>query len=293
MDQFDKDYLYTTEKGLIGEQYFYERIKDCIGGAKIWDMRLRLNGQSQYDFILVADGTIMHFDTKYYVGQYNYVNGNFVSENGYVIHNPLALQTKQHMRLQRFVDKFGLGYEVVSFIIFVGEQFNVTGFYGDKRILFDKDISKLVERLNRREVTNEEMDIARIFVEHYDHKGMHPRIHYYPFDALKKGVKCTKCRKFLPFFEKNAKKVRCQCGWEYTKKEVVRLAFDAIYVLKQRGVTVSDVVAFTGVGRTLAKEVLGKEYQKLGTYKDSNYLPHNIDEFLIKEFEEVYVYKES
>ncbi|MGK0575957.1 NERD domain-containing protein [Macrococcus capreoli] len=255
LDQFDKDHLFTTDKRLLGEQLFYERIKDCIGGAKIWDMRLRLNGQSQYDFIIVADGKIMHFDTKYYEGQYNYVKGNFVSENGYVINNPLALQTKQHMRLQRFVDKMGISYEVVSCIIFVGEQFNVSGFNGDKRILFDKDICKIVNRLNRREVTSEEMEIARTFLEHYDYKGMHTRIHYYPFEEMKKGVKCPKCRNFLPIAEKNAKKVRCQCGCEYTKKEVVRLAFDAIYVLKNSGVTVRDVVEFTGVGRTIVQQV--------------------------------------
>lgn len=33
MDEFDKDNLFTTERGLVGEEYFYERIKDCSGGA--------------------------------------------------------------------------------------------------------------------------------------------------------------------------------------------------------------------------------------------------------------------
>ncbi|MGV2927295.1 nuclease-related domain-containing protein [Macrococcus capreoli] len=293
LDQFDKDHLFTTDKGLLGEQLFYERIKDCIGGAKIWDMRLRLNGQSQYDFIIVADGKIMHFDTKYYEGQYNYVKGNFVSENGYVINNPLALQTKQHMRLQRFVDKMGISYEVASCIIFVGEQFNVSGFNGDKRILFDKDICKIVNRLNRREVTSEEMEIARTFIEHYDYKGMHPRIHYYPFEEMKKGVKCPKCRNFLPIAEKNAKKVRCQCGCEYTKKEVVRLAFDAIYVLKNSGVTVRDVVEFTGVGRTIVQQVLVKEYKKIGTFKDSKYVQFDDGSNFINEDQALYEYKEK
>lgn len=171
MDEFDKDNLFTTERGLVGEEYFYERIKDCSGGAKLWDMRLRLNGQSQYDFIIISNGKVLHFDTKYYQGNYNYIDGNFISENGYFIHNPLALQTKQHMRLVRFVDKMGFGYQVFSCIIFVGEQFSVSGFKGDKRILFDKDINRIVENLNRYEVTSEELEIARIFADNYDHKG--------------------------------------------------------------------------------------------------------------------------
>lgn len=291
MDDFDKENLSTSEKGLLGEEQFYERIKDCSGGAKLWDMRLRLNGQSQYDFIIISNGKIMHFDTKYYEGQYNYVDGNFISENGYVIHNPIALQTKQHMRLLRFVDKMGFGYQVLSFIIFVGEQFNVSGFNGDKRILFDKDINRIVENLNQREVTSEELGIARIFADHYDHKGRSPRIHYYPFSEMKKGVKCPKCREFLPSVPKTAKKVKCTCGCEMTKKELVRLAFDAIYVLKNSGVTVRDVVQFTGVGKTLVKEVLGKEHHKLGTFKDSKYLPHKVDDFLIRENEIEYTKK--
>lgn len=292
MDDFDKENLFTTEKGLFGEEQFYERIKDCSGGAKLWDMRLRLNGQSQYDFIIISNRKIMHFDTKYYVGQYNYVDDNFISENGYVIHNPLAMQTKQHMRLVRFADKMGFGYEVLSFIIFVGEQFNVSGFNGDKRILFDKDINRIVENLNQREVTSEELEIARIFADHYDHKGRSPRVHYYPFNEMKKGVKCPKCRAFLPKVSKTAKKVKCTCGCEMTKKELVRLAFDAIYVLKNSGVTVRDVVEFTGVGRTIVQEVLVKEYKKIGSFKDSKYIMNSLETDIINEEQEVYEYKD-
>lgn len=293
MDEYDRDNLFTTEKGLIGEEYFYERIKKCAGGAKLWDLRLRLNGQSQYDFIVVFNGSILHFDTKYYEGKYNYVDGNFISENQYVIHNPLTLQTKQHMRLKRFVDKMGWQYKVYSYIIFVGEQFNVYGFNGDNRILFDKDIENIVQRLNRREVTSEELEIARVLADHYDHNGKHPRIYYYPFDQMKKGVKCPKCRQFLPFVDKHAKKIRCQCGRTFTKKEVVRIAFDAIYLLKNGGLTVSDIVNFSGIGRTIVQQVLVKEYKKIGTYRDSKYVVFDEGNDFIHEEQELYVYLEK
>lgn len=255
-------------------------------------MRLRLNSQSQYDFFIISNGKVLHFDTKYYQGIYNYVDGNFISENGYIIHNPLALQTKQHMRLVRFVDKMGFGYQVFNCIIFVGEQFSVSGFKGDKRILFDKDINRIVENLNQYEVTSEELEIARIFADNYDHKGKMPRIHYYPFHEMTKGVKCPKCRAFLPSVQKTAKKVRCTCGRELTKKELVRLAFDAIHVLKDSGVTVRDVVEFTGVGRTIVQEVLVKEYKKIGSFKDSKYVKKNLVTDIINEEQEVYDYKD-
>lgn len=89
IDKYDSDKLFTLEKGILGEEYFYERIKDCEGGAKIWDLRLNIKGESQYDFIIVSNKKIVHIDTKYYEGKYNYNNGVFMSENNYVINNPL------------------------------------------------------------------------------------------------------------------------------------------------------------------------------------------------------------
>lgn len=118
-----------------------------------------------------------------------------------------------------------------------------------------------------------------------------PRIHYYPFHEMTKGVKCPKCRAFLPSVQKTAKKVRCTCGRVLTKKELVRLAFDAIHVLKDSGVTVRDVVEFTGVGRTIVQEVLVKEYKKIGSFKDSKYVKKNLVTDIINEEQEVYDYK--
>lgn len=94
----------------------------------------------------------------------------------------------------------------------------------------------------------------------------------------------TKC-------SKDRKKVRCTCGRELTKKELVRLAFDAIHVLKDSGVTVRDVVEFTGVGRTIVQEVLVKEYKKIGSFKDSKYVKKNLVTDIINEEQEVYDYK--
>ncbi|WP_414050646.1 nuclease-related domain-containing protein [Macrococcus animalis] len=244
MEKYDSDNLFTLEKGLLGEEYFFEMFKQCAGGAKIWDLVLNIKGKNQYDFIIVSYGRILHIDTKYYSGHYNYVNGTFKSESDYVINNRLYKLDTQHTRLKMLVNKLELDYEVSSYVSFVGEQFQVTGYNGDKRILFNQDLKTIFEILNEREVTNEDIRVARMLMEYHFEEGEYNRIYYYPFEEMKKGVKCPKCRNILPFVERNAKKVRCSCGCEYTKKDVVRLAFDAIYLLKNSGVTVSEIVAF-------------------------------------------------
>lgn len=289
IDKYDSDKLFTLEKGLSGEEYFYERIKDCEGGAKIWDLRLNMKGVSQYDFIIVSGNKIVHFDTKYYEGKYNYNNGVFMSENNYVINNPLYKLEIQHKKLQELVMKLGFDYEVLSYVIFVGEQFEVIGYKGDKRILFQNDLDKVIKSLKEREVSKEEIQIARYLSEYNYDKGVYERIHYYPFDLMRKGVKCPKCRRFLPLIEKSAKKVRCTCGREYTKKAIVRFAFDAIHLLKNGSVTSKDVADFTGIGKTTIKKVLSKEYEKIGVNRSTTYLPIKSDGMLIKE--EVYLYK--
>ncbi|QYA44596.1 NERD domain-containing protein [Macrococcoides bohemicum] len=289
IDKYDSDKLFTLEKGLLGEAYFYESIKDCEGGAKIWDLRLNIKGESQYDFIIVSNKKIVHFDTKYYEGKYNYNNGVFMSEYNYVINNPLHKLDIQHNKLQELVRKLGINYEVLSYVIFVGEQFEVIGYKGDKRILFNKDLDRIVESLNECEVTEEEIQIARNLSAYYYDKGVYDRIYYYPFDLMRKGVKCPKCRRFLPLMEKNAKKVRCTCGCEYTKKEIVRLAFDAIHLLKNTSVTSGDIFDFTGVGKTTIKKVLSREYEKIGVNRSTAYVTSKSDGMLIKE--EVYLYK--
>ncbi|WP_414045595.1 nuclease-related domain-containing protein [Macrococcus equi] len=289
IEKYDEDNLFTLEKGLRGEEYFYYMFKDCAGGAKIWDLRLKHKGRNQYDFIIVSKGRIVHFDTKYYEGHYNYVNGIFKSKSDYVISNPLFKLETQHARLKLLVDKLGLDYEVKSYVVFVGEQFQVTGYNGDDRILFDQDLKKIFKSLNTVEVTSEDIQVARMLMEYHDDSDEYQRIFYYEFEEMKKGVKCPKCRNFLPSNRNRLKKVKCQCGCEITKKEIVKLAFDAIYLLKNRGVTVGDIAMFSGIGRTTIKEVLKNKCQRIGIQRGSKYIPDNKDAFIIKEDEAFYL----
>lgn len=291
LEKYDQDRLYPLEKGLKGETYFYDQVKSCIGGAKIWDLRLDRSGESQYDFVIVMDGKILYFDVKYYAGVYNYINGNFMSERNYVINNPLFKLDQQHIRLKVLIDKLGIDYELHSRVIFVGEQFHVKGYNGDKRILFHRDLEKIVESLNSKKVTSKEMKIARLLMDYHYDDGLYDRIDYYPFDAMRKGVKCPKCRDFLLRFEPAAKKVKCRCGLEYTKREIVRLAVDAVYLLKNSAVTPREVVEFSGIGRTTVKEVLGSEYKRVGNQRGCKYLTDN-NKFFIKEDEDCYVYRD-
>lgn len=160
MDTMDQTQCFTIDKGYTGEKYFYEKIKDCLGGIKIWDYRLKMNGEAQYDFIVIHDQHIIHFDIKYYEGNYHFHQSNFISENNYVITDPVNQLVKADMKLNQFVQKLGLSYKVLSYVVFVGQQFTVSGFNGDSRIIFDKDIDRIVASLNKNEPNDEEARIG-------------------------------------------------------------------------------------------------------------------------------------
>lgn len=284
MDTLDQTQCFTIDKGYTGEKYFYEKIKDCLGGIKIWDYRLKMNGEAQYDFIVIHDQHIIHFDIKYYEGNYHFHQSNFISENNYVITDPVNQLVKADMKLNQFVQKLGLSYKVLSYVVFVGQQFTVSGFNGDSRILFDKDIDRIVASLNKNEPSDEETRIGQLFLQYHYDKGIYQRIHYYPFEEIQEGIKCPSCNQMLPKIRHRKTHVTCSCGYKVSKKDHVKKAFEVIQLLKNDAVTVDDVVRYTGISKTLIREVLSENFEKIGMNKNRKY--HSKEKLFIKEVSE-------
>lgn len=74
LDDFDEAQYKRLYSGYIGEKQFYERIKNC-DGTKLWDLRLDYHGEVQYDFLVIHDGYLFHFDIKNFSGHYSFFLG--------------------------------------------------------------------------------------------------------------------------------------------------------------------------------------------------------------------------
>lgn len=70
LQENDRINLFRYKSGLSGERMFYNLLKNILEGIKIWDITLDNNGSSQYDFLIVVDKVIYHFDVKNYSGVY-------------------------------------------------------------------------------------------------------------------------------------------------------------------------------------------------------------------------------
>lgn len=64
----------------------------------------------------------------------------------------------------------------------------------------------------------------------------------------------------------------------------MKKAFEVIQLLKNDAVTVDDVVRYTGIGKTLIREVLSENFVKTGMNKNRKYHPK--EKLFIKEVSE-------
>ncbi|TDM39604.1 NERD domain-containing protein [Macrococcoides goetzii] len=271
LDSFDESQLYTFERGYMGERICYEALKGTRGGVKLWNVRIRSNGEVQFDFLLIKDRFIIHIDVKNFAGPYTFSNNNFVSENNYVNANPLVQLDKAEKKLKYFCYKNNIDYQVKSYVLFINPTFELSGLEHTDKLLYSTDVSRIVKMLGKGEPTNEELYIGELLKKHHHPNSKYERIHYYPFNALKPGMKCPECRKFLPIVSGRQRIVRCDCGYKTPKNKLVLDAFRTIKILKNDAVTTADISRYTGIGKTTIRNVLKSEFETYGKNKGRKY----------------------
>lgn len=280
LNKYDKRNLANFEMGYAGELQFFNHVKS-LGGVKLWNTRFELVDEVQYDFLIFHGDYLLHFDIKNYYGNYHVVDNNFVKDDGHVIKDPVDQLLRADYLLKDFCHRHCIHYKVESFMLFINENFNVRGFSGHKRVLFYKDLERILAALNTQP-TEEAISAARL-IKSYHKLDTYKRIHYYNFEKMRKGIKCPKCRRFLRKFEMTEKKVTCICGNKISKQEAVRIAFDAISLLKKSSVKTSEVMDFTGIGRSTVQRVLSANYASKGSTKGKVYTINKSNHLFVQE----------
>lgn len=289
LDDFDEAQFKRLYSGYLGEKQFYERIKNC-GGTKLWDLRLDYQGEVQYDFLIIQDDYLFHFDIKNFSGHYAFINNNFVSEQNYVIKDPISQFNGAHIKLKQFCMKHNLDYKILSYVVFINPDFVVTGFNGHSHILFHKDVDRIVNALVK---PPNDADIRALTTLANFHKkdSKNERILYYPFQDMKKGIKCPDCHEFIRKFQNQERRIICNCGRRISKQEAVHIAFDTIALLKNSHVKTSEIMDFTGIGKSTIKKVMRKNYASIGKTCGKAYIASQNTNFILKESSSEYTYK--
>ncbi|QRN50859.1 nuclease-related domain-containing protein [Macrococcoides bohemicum] len=270
LENLDYQNLRNYLKGFEGEYAFFEHIKGFEQLVRIWDLTLDMFGTAQYDFLFIANDTVIHIDIKNYSGLYRFDNGNFISEQGYVHQGLLSQLDRAHRKLEQFIKMNHFQYKVNSRILFVNPEFKLKGYNGNEHIVLFSQMTEVINYLKTLVSHNEDMKLGLLLVEHHVDKDYN-RVHFYDYDYIEKGIKCVSCGAIGMFEEKSQRTMQCICGFEIGKKDYIIEAIEDISLFKNGSFTRKELEKYTGVNATTLKRYLHQYCEKIGSFKDATY----------------------
>ncbi|MGK0554720.1 nuclease-related domain-containing protein [Macrococcus capreoli] len=271
LDHNDYRNLQQYKRGLQGEGKFYNLIKDIKGIVCLWDLVLNINGEVQYDFLIISNKRIIHIDIKNYSGIYHYQDGNFQNESGYVHQGLISQLERAHTKLEQFVKHHNLDYQVFSRLLFINPNFRLDHYTGDKRIIFLHQLDTFLDYLRQETYSDIDIQTGHLLCNHHSPISRN-RIHYYPYETMIKGVQCKQCGAIGTFVAQTQRIMMCSCGSQISKEAYILQAIDEITLLKTTPFKRKELNEYTKVNISTIKRYLKKYCNIVGNNKSSRYV---------------------
>ncbi|WP_414055863.1 nuclease-related domain-containing protein [Macrococcus equi] len=273
LDDLDMMNLKRLHQGYSGELVFYEMIKDFEGCIVLWDISLETPGRAQFDFIVITDERIYHFDVKNFSGKYTYKDGNFISEKQYVSSDVLSRLNRGHKVMQQFLAQVNVDFPFHSRVVFINETFQLKGFEASDSVIFADDLYKICDYLGSKKVITQEMiDLAQDIIYHHKPKNYFERIHYYSIEEMQKGVRCPKCRRIGMQQRKRMRYMLCPCGYKESNMDIVHRTYDILENFGAEKITATMIADWTGLEVRCVQKMMFKHYQRVGKAKGTYYI---------------------
>lgn len=250
--------LFGYQLGFEGEYYFYQLLNEVEGGVKLWDITLKESSKAQFDFLVIGEGMVYHFDVKNYSGNYTYIDGLFKKDNGSVDQTIMTQLKRADLILSQFLKRNGYRYQHVSRIVFVNETFSLKNFNGDACINFPSQIPGIINHLKQLgSPTQEDYRLARALIE-ADVEDNH-RFVYYDYETLRKGYKCPRCKRYRRVsVVPNRKTVACVCGRKMSKSNYISECARQVWILKNAPFKIQEIAAWSGCDKRTVQRALKK-----------------------------------
>ncbi|GGB03419.1 NERD domain-containing protein [Macrococcus hajekii] len=271
LNMADKLALKNYLKGFIGEKKYFEMAQQC-GGIKLWDISLKNPGLAQYDFIYIYDGKVYHLDIKNYSGEMRMMGQKFVTGSDYYNQDILSQLERADYYLKKFVKMNGFTFEVISRIVFINPALKLNNFNQDPRIVLPHQVRNIVDFFQKdRTASHEEIRLRDLLLIHHQQINPHERIAYYPFENMKKGIRCPSCRWVGMVGVEKKKNVKCRCGYSNLKSEVLKITIDEMLRLKNAPVTRKEIEDWTSMKPRAIQRVLKKYYKMSYSNKSTTF----------------------
>ncbi|WP_414053895.1 nuclease-related domain-containing protein [Macrococcus equi] len=271
MTEMDRRKYFNLKLGYDGEKKVFDYLNQFKQGVCIWDIRLDISGEIQYDFIVITNGHIIILEIKNWFGNYTYHEGNLKSPSGYVNRDVFSQASNERDKLEVFCYENNIHYKIVNEVVFVNETFQIINEVTDYEIHGMEYIEKVARYMNQFEITKEDLAIGECIIKHHLEKSKNEVNHLYPYHLMRRGLKCPECRRFLKIERSAKKKINCNCGHVMDKAEAIREAFRNIEMLKRDCVTASDVGEWIDISSTRIRKVLNDYCIKIGSNKGRKY----------------------
>ncbi|UBH09061.1 nuclease-related domain-containing protein [Macrococcus armenti] len=256
MEQEDYLKFVKYKKGYEGELKFFEMIEQLDGDfVVLWDINFVRPVRVQYDFIIITSKNILHFDIKNYSGNYRYQNNRLISEHGKTDKDIFIQLDNANAYLNQLIAKYEMPQNLISKIIFINEDLNLTGFNGKDCVMFAHELKAVFNYLKTcKGITQQMKNFADALIQMHDNEGIEKRIHYYNIDEMKLGLRCPKCRKIEMWRVAEKQYLQCSCGYKILNHDIILAAYETLRLLGMKKIQRKDIVAFTGISvRTVAR----------------------------------------
>lgn len=264
------------KKGFEGELKFFEMIEHLEGEyIIIWDINIVKPVRVQYDFVILTANNILHFDIKNYSGNYRYQNNRLISDQGKTDKDIFIQLDNADSYLKQLIAKYEMSQKLISKLIFINEDFNLTGFNGKDCVMFSHELEPVFNYLKTcKGITQQMINFADALIQMHDNEGADNRIHYYKLEDLKLGLRCPKCRKIEMRRVAEKQYLQCSCGYRMSNQDAILNAFELLTILGKKKVQRKDIARLTNIpARTVsrhANKLFIKSSNNRGTYYRKN-----------------------
>ncbi|TDM04133.1 nuclease-related domain-containing protein [Macrococcus carouselicus] len=264
--------------GYDGEYEFYTLIKNFSQCIVLWDIDIknRYKGDVQYDFIIIHELTVYHFDIKNYSGLYSYQNDNLISSYQRIVKNPDPQLHRADRYLKSLTHQFDPLYDVESYNVFINETFYLENSPSNSRWLTRP---KLLNKLKLLRLPNSNRANNKKFAEYIVnlHSERYKPVEVIPIQKLITGLRCPNCRLLNQLENSSCQSYQClSCSFIVKNADVICYNLKELYILTGRPFTVKDVaMLYPTLHRSSVQRVLQHKFIKIGDSRASSYRPND------------------
>lgn len=274
--QQQSDYQ-TCLSGYQGEQTFLNMIQPFKEILIICDINMiSAIGEAQFDFLVIFNQTITHFDVKNYKGTYRIEDGAFKNQYNNNVKNPDIQLSRAHNILQNIIHPYYPHIKIHSYNVFINDQYFFKGDTNNEKWIFRSMLNHYLKQYQKQNIFPEEdFHLATFILKNQAEQSHYQQPVKTPFHWDMKGLKCPTCLNSIQLLERNKNTYTCNhCHTKHTVKSIIKHNLKELYILKGDAFTTKEATKWCEhIPLRTLQRVLNACFINQSSYKGSKYLP--------------------